>query len=189
MAIQLKYSEEELLLLLNTKQEVAFEYLYDHYSGALYGVLNNILRNDDEATDLLQDVFVKIWRRIDTYESTKGRLFTWMINIARNAAIDFLRSREYKNTSQNQELTESVYNSVVDATAHEDYIGIEALVNSLKEEFRVLIKLAYYRGYTHEEIAKELDLPVGTVKTRLRAAIQQLRKLMLMILIILLLWI
>lgn len=189
MSMKLKYSEEELLSLLNTRQERAFEYLYDHYSSALYGVLVNILRNEDDAADLLQEVFIKIWRKIGTYESSRGRLFTWMINIARNSAIDFLRSSDFRNSSQNHELSESVYNSVVDATPHEDYIGLRALTTTLKEEFRVLVDLAYYKGYTHEEIAKELNIPAGTVKTRLRAALLQLRKLMLLILIFLLLWI
>lgn len=176
-------------MLLQTRQESAFEYLYDSYSSALYGVLIAVLRDNDQANDLLQEVFVKIWRKIDTYESSRGRLFTWMLNIARNSAIDFIRSREHKDASQNQELSESVYNSVADTSSSEDYIGLQALVGTLKEDFRVLIDLAYYKGYTHEEIAAELGIPTGTVKTRLRAAILQLRKLMLLTLIALLLWI
>ncbi len=189
MAIRLKYSEEELVLLLNTRQEAAFEYLYDHYSGALHGVLVNILRDSEQANDMLQEVFVKIWRKLDSYDPSKGRLFTWMINITRNTAIDFLRSSDFQKSSQIQELSESVNNIAAERASREDYIGLRALTNSLKEELRVLIELAYYQGLTHEEIAIELDLPLGTVKTRLRTAILQLRKLMLIVLIILLLWI
>lgn len=189
MPARLKYSEEELLLLLQTRQESAFEYLYDNYSSALYGVLLAVLRDSDHANDLLQEVFVKIWRKMDSYDSSRGRLFTWMLNIARNSAIDFIRSKEHKDANQNQELSESVYNSVADTSSPEDYIGLKAMVSTLKDDFRVLIDLAYYKGYTHEEIASELGIPTGTVKTRLRAAVLQLRKLMLLTLIVLLLWI
>ncbi|GAA4442096.1 ECF RNA polymerase sigma factor SigK [Ravibacter arvi] len=189
MSQKVVYSEEELVLLLRERRETAFDYLYGHYSGALYGVILAIVRDREHASDLLQDAFVKIWRQIHTYDSSKGRLFTWMLNITRNGAIDFLRSKEFRTNIQNQELTEFVSNSVADDPTREDYIGLRALTGTLKEEFRILIEYAYFQGYTQEETAAKLNMPVGTVKTRLRAALQQLRMLMKLLITILLSWI
>lgn len=190
MSLEIKYSEEELVLLLQQRQEIAFDYLYKNYSAALYGTVLSIVKESEVSNDLLQDVFVKIWKQTDTYDRSKGRLFTWMINIARNSAIDYLRSSEFKRRSENQELTESVYNSVSDATPYEDHIGLRSLTNQLKEDYRILIEYAYYKGFTQEEIAKELGVPIGTVKTRLRAALLLLRKLMMQLLLtIMSLWI
>jgi RNA polymerase sigma factor (sigma-70 family) len=184
-----KYSEEELILSLQNRRESAFDYLYDHYSGALYGTILSMIKDTELANDLLQEVFIKIWKQIDSYDPTKGRLFTWMVNIARHGAIDFLRSKEFKNNAKNQPLSNFVYDTVSDTKPSEDYIGLHQIVNQLKEEFRTLIEYAYFKGYTHEEIAGELNLPIGTVKTRLRAALVQLRKLMKLIIALLLLWI
>jgi RNA polymerase sigma factor (sigma-70 family) len=184
-----KFSEEELVLSLKNRHESAFDYLYDHYSGALYGTILGIIKNTEQSCDLLQEAFIKIWRQIDTYDSTKGRLFTWMINIARHIAIDLLRSKEFKNNAKNQPISNFVYDTVTDTKPSEDYIGLHQVVSQLKLEFRILIEFAYFKGYTHEEIATELNLPVGTVKTRLRAALVQLRKIMKLIIILLLLWI
>lgn len=184
-----KYSEEELVLSLQNRRESAFNYLYDHYSSALYGTILAMIKDTELANDLLQEAFVKIWRQIDSYDSTKGRLFTWMINIARHGAIDFLRSKEFKNNSKNQPLSNFVCETVTDTKPSEDYIGLHQIVNQLKAEFRILIDYAYFRGYTHEEMAAELKIPIGTIKTRLRAALVQMRKLMKLLITLLLLWI
>ena len=95
----LKYSEQELVMLLKQRQQSAFSYLYDNYSGALYNVVLAIVPDRDMASDVLQEVFVKIWRQCESYDSSKGRLFTWMMNVARNASIDMLRSKGYQKKS------------------------------------------------------------------------------------------
>src|SRR5476649_2115117 len=87
------YNEEELVLLLKQQSREAFNYLYKQYSAVLYGVVNKVVYDEQTAQDVLQDVFVKIWTNIDQYDAKKGRIYTWMINIARNAAIDKLRSK------------------------------------------------------------------------------------------------
>src|SRR5215217_5978773 len=91
------YGEAELVALLQSHNNQAFTYLYDHYSNALYGIINQIVPDPEFANDVLQEVFVNIWRKIDSYDDSKGRLFTWMLNIARNASIDKLRSKSYRN--------------------------------------------------------------------------------------------
>jgi RNA polymerase sigma-70 factor (ECF subfamily) len=94
---------------LKAKDEQSFSYLYDNYSGALYSIVLQILPDKELANDVLQEVFVNIWRKIDTYDNTKGRLFTWMLNVARNLAIDMVRSKAYQNSQKNQDLPDSVY--------------------------------------------------------------------------------
>ena len=102
-----KYSEQELVVLLNEQSNDAFNYLYDNYSGALYTIINQIVPDKDTANDVMQEVFVNIWRKISTYDAGKGRLFTWMLNIARNAAIDKIRSKGYRDNQRNQPITEN----------------------------------------------------------------------------------
>jgi RNA polymerase sigma-70 factor (ECF subfamily) len=137
--------------------------------------------NDAElANDVLQEVFVNIWRRIEQYDAGKGRLFTWMMNIARNASIDTLRSRSYQNSRKNQSIQENVDTMQVTDVIQPgvDTIGLRKVLEKLKEEQRVLIELAYFKGYTHEEIAELEKIPLGTVKTRIRNALIQLRGLL-----------
>jgi RNA polymerase sigma factor (sigma-70 family) len=100
------YSEQELVYLLQQRNEKAFGYLYDNYSGALYGIVNAIVTDKELANDVLQNVFVNIWRKIESYDATKGRLFTWMLNIARNAAIDEVRSKGFRDSQKNTDYTE-----------------------------------------------------------------------------------
>jgi RNA polymerase sigma-70 factor (ECF subfamily) len=132
------------------------------------------------ANDVLQEVFVNIWRRIEQYDMGKGRLFTWMMNIARNASIDTLRSKSYQNSRKNQSIQDNVDTIQVTDVLQPgvDTIGLRKVLEKLKEEQRILIELAYFKGYTHEEIAELEKLPLGTVKTRIRNALIQLRELL-----------
>ncbi len=170
------YSEAELVHQLQQQDENAFSYLYDNYSGALYNIINQIVTGKELASDVLQDVFVNIWRKIGTYDPGKGRLFTWMLNVARNAAIDKVRSKAYQDGLKNQPLTDDVYTSQTVKQNTDDY-GLRKLVNKLKDEQKILVELSYFQGFTHEEIAKSLNIPLGTVKTRIRSALIQLRTL------------
>lgn len=164
--------------MLRKKDKKTFDYLYDSYSGALYGVILKIIKEEQASQDVLQDVFVKIWKNIETFDASKGRLFTWMVNIARNSAIDVLRSGKFQVFRKNLDIDASVYKeneqlSVTDAT---DTIGLNKLVAGLQDDYRKVIDLAYFKGYTQDEIAKELNIPLGTVKTRCRNALLQLKK-------------
>jgi RNA polymerase sigma factor (sigma-70 family) len=173
------YSEQELVAALREHDETAFSYLYDNYSGALFGIVNSIVTDRETANDVLQNIFINIWRKIDSYDASKGRLFTWMLNIARNASIDEVRSRGYRDRQKNQGFPENVDISVPGAITGPavDDVGLRKVLSRLKEEVRVLLDLSYFQGYTHEEIAKMLQLPLGTVKTRIRTALRQLRTL------------
>ena len=172
-----KYSEQELVLLLNEQSNDAFNYLYDNYSGAIYTIINQIVPDKDTANDVMQEVFVNIWRKIKTYDATKGRLFTWMLNIARNAAIDKVRSKGFRDNQRTQTMPNSESNVLISANPAVSDVGLQKVLTTLNEEYRKLIDLSYFQGFTHEEIAKMLGIPLGTVKTRIRTAISQLRKM------------
>lgn len=174
------YTQDELILLLRDRDQKAFSYLYENYSRALFGVIQSVVNNQEEAEDVLQKAFLKIWNGFSSYDESKGRLYTWMLNIARNMAIDSTRSKHEKIKSKIQSTSENVYqfenNFSVDETSS-DTIGVKALVSELKEEHKTIIDLAYFEGYTQEEISKKLNLPLGTVKTKVRQALLKLREL------------
>jgi len=173
------YNEQELVSLLINRDNQAFAYLYDNYSGALYGIILQILDNTELSNDVLQEVFINIWRKIESYDPSKGRLYTWMLNIARNASIDTLRSKSFQNSQKNQSFPENVDGlSVGTSQLNIDNIGLRKMLEKLKGDQRVLIDLAYFKGYTHEEIADIEGIPLGTVKTRIRTALQQLRNIL-----------
>ena len=173
-----KYDEHELVVLLNEQSNDAFNYLYDNYSGALFTVINQIVPDKDTAGDVLQEVFVNIWKKINTYDSSKGRLFTWMLNIARNAAIDKVRSKGYRDNQRNQSIIETENSGLnISSNPAVSDVGLKKVLTKLNEESRKLIDLSYFQGFTHEEIAKMLGIPLGTVKTRIRTAIIQLRSM------------
>jgi len=169
------YTEADLVQLLKERDNRAFNYLYEHYSAALYGIILPIVNEQEVANDVLQEVFLNIWRKIDSYDPTKGRLFTWMLNIARNASIDMVRSKSFQNTRKNQPLQENVNWNTTAQLRNMDNIGLRKVLEKLKDEQRTLVELAYFRGYTHEEIAAMEGIPLGTVKTRIRTALIQLR--------------
>jgi RNA polymerase sigma-70 factor, ECF subfamily len=174
-----KYSEEQMVELLGQGDQRAFSILYDNYSRALFGVIKKVIMDDVIAEDLLQDTFVKIWNNRKMYDHSKGRLYTWMLNICRNTSIDYLRSKQNRMDGQIQRNENTVHeiNKTNNIEINTDTIGIKKIVSSLKEDQRRLIDLAYFEGYTQEEIAKKLEIPLGTVKTRVRAALTVLRSL------------
>ncbi len=174
-----KYSEEELVYQLQMQDQSAFSYLYDNYAAALNGVIHRMVDDTQLAEDILQEAFIRIWNNFKQYDAGKGRLFTWMVNITRNLTIDTLRSKGYKKQQKISQDEYSVSNYQSKELANRfDSIGLNKQLASLKPEYKNLIDLAYFGGYTQEEISKETGIPLGTVKTRMRTAIMELRKMM-----------
>ena len=170
------YEEQDLVALLKEKDNGGFTYLYEHYSGALYGVIKQIVTDMELANDVLQETFVNIWRKIDSYDAAKGRLFTWMLNIARNAAIDKTRSKSFQQGLKHQSIDGDYIQPSVKPGI--DDFGLKRIILKLKDEQRMLIQLSYFQGFTHEQIAKSLNIPLGTVKTRIRSALTQLKAML-----------
>lgn len=170
-------TEAELVRRLRAKDRTALEYLYDHYSAALYGAIFRIIQKEAVAEEVLQDVFLKIWDKFDQYDASKGKLFTWLLNVARHQAIDKTRSREISKDRK----TDDIQN-VVSKIDNEDYIeqrvdgiGVKDILKDLPKEQHFVVEHLYLKGYTQSELADEFNIPLGTVKTRLRLAMQQLR--------------
>ncbi len=174
-----KYSEETLIELLRTHREEGFSYLYEHYSGALYGTIRKIIADEGTAEDVLQESFIKIWKGIEGYDASKGRLYTWMLRLCRNCAIDRLRSKGEVMKSKIQSREEPVYETDANtlfSTTSIDTIGMSKALEGLKPEYQQVIHMSYYAGFTLDEISKQFSIPLGTVKTRMRQALILLRR-------------
>lgn len=176
-------SEAVLIEKLSRRDQQAFHWLYDQYASALFGVIRKIVHDEEQARDLLQDTFIKIWNNLDAYDASKGRLFTWLLNVARNTAIDSLRSAKAgsRPNSAHAIHTDAENVFIVDKQHQADpvnieHIGVQDIVSKLRPERKMLIDLVYFNGYTHEEAAEVLNLPLGTVKTRIRSALQELKQ-------------
>jgi RNA polymerase sigma-70 factor (ECF subfamily) len=168
-----------LISSLKEKDEKAYAYLYDNYSAALYGIIFKVVNDEDDASDVLQEAFISIWKGIATYDSTKGgSLFTWMLNVARNKAID--RYRQKNRVAENQTDYKNVHignEQFKSTTTNTDKIGLNTLIDKLKPDLKEMIELHYFKGYTHQEITDRMQLPLGTVKTRMRSAMKDLKQL------------
>lgn len=173
------YNEKELVNGVKRGDKAAFEEAYDRYSPALYGVVLKILQDEAQAQDVLQDAFVKIWKKIHSYDDTKGRFFTWLLNLTRNTAIDAYRKNQRKPKDKIQVLDHNVNIEDGHQTKQNvDAIGIHKVIDQLPDEQKILIEYLYFKGYTQKETAEELDVPLGTVKSRIRMAVQSLRKVL-----------
>lgn len=172
------YTNDELVRLIRQRDQQAFAFLYDRYSQALFNVIIQLTGNTEEAEDILQVSFLKIWNNFSTFDEKKGRLYTWMLNIARHQAIDAMRSKQGKmrqktNSPGNQHHLSKV---PTEASAY-DLFSFGNLLNVLGEEHRTIILLSYFEGFTQDEISRQLSIPLGTVKTRVRQALTRLREI------------
>lgn len=179
MAQKLTYTQDELVDLIKKRDQEAFSYLYDNYSKAMFGIIYNVVHHQEDAEDLLQQLFVKIWNNITSYDSSKGRLYTWMLNLARNLAIDHTRTRHEKMKSKIQSVNDSVYElkNHTSQNTENDFLGLNVFINELKTDHKNIIDLVYFKGYTQEQVSNELNMPLGTVKTKVKQAITILREL------------
>ena len=170
-------SEESLVEMLRNRDSKGISILYDNYSKSLFAIIIRIVENKELAEDILQEAFVKIWNNFSSYDNTKGRLYTWMLNVARNQALDKLRSKAENNSSKNQSI-DTVVHIVDKADSYKsniDIIGVKEITEKLDPEHKVIIDLLYFKGYTQAEAANKLQIPLGTIKTRARMAIIKLR--------------
>ncbi|MBC2845728.1 RNA polymerase sigma factor [Winogradskyella flava] len=172
---------DSLVKRFQNKDQVAFETLYQMYSASMHGVIYNIVKDPDISQELMQDVFIKAWQKAESYSPQKGRFFTWLINIARNAAIDKTRSKAYRQSRQNLDADNfvDIISSHDNLDSSTDAIGIKKFVTNLGQKCKDVIELLYFKGFTQKEASEELNMPIGTIKTRNRNCIQQLRDMVL----------
>ena len=174
-------SDVELLHAVASGDEGALTRLYDAYRVILFGLLVRILNSREEAEDILQDVFIQVWRRAKDFDEKRGRPFTWLVTLARSRAIDRLRqlgARQRLATGASQEQTEVVSDALTDAIRIANRETVQRALAELPDEQRNALVLAYFDGLTQSEIAMKLNTPLGTVKTRMRTGMQKLRALL-----------
>ncbi|MEL6865710.1 MAG: RNA polymerase sigma factor [Bacteroidota bacterium] len=169
-------SEQEIVTLLRQRDLRGISALYDQYGNFIFGLIYEVVNLEDLAEIVLQDTFLKVWNKIDSFSFEKGRFLTWLMNVARNTAIDMMRSKNYKQTMRLISL-DSVPNdlekTVLDIRM--ENIDLRDIVARLDKKYEEVIALVYFKGYTHVEVSDELGLPLGTVKSRIRKAFKDLR--------------
>ncbi|HEX9601959.1 MAG TPA: RNA polymerase sigma factor [Mariniflexile sp.] len=168
--------EKEIVSLLERGDKKAITILYENYADALYGVIKKIITDDDTAQDVLQECFVKIWRYSKKYDSSKAKLFTWLYRIAYNTAIDKVRSQKNKDGKEVQIENSNVYKISADEL-NQDVMDIQKHLNSLDEKYQIVINALFFEGMTQQEASEELDIPLGTIKSRLKIGLRELKKI------------
>lgn len=172
-------ADTHLLHGIAERDQKAFMTLYERYGNLVYSLALRVVRHQIMAEEVTQDVFLKIWQQPTRWNPALGQFSSWLLTITRNAGIDRLR-KERRHWRPEQELVDAAFQvgeeSVIDENAYwYDGLILTRLLQQLPPEQRQLIELAFYQGYTHSELAENLHLPLGTVKTRLRTGLQKLR--------------
>src|SRR5688572_30462770 len=154
-------TETSLIENLKAGDEKALSLLYDKYAPALYGIILKIVKQPELAEDVLQESFVKIWTNIAQYDSARGRLFTWLLNICRNQAIDKIRSGSYLVGLKTEDITQAkLNNSNTGTETHPEHIGIKEITEKLIPDQKIIIDMLYFEGFTQSEVAKALNIPL-----------------------------
>lgn len=175
---KLRLSEDKLIEGLQNMDGSAMSALYSMYSDSLYRVISTIVVIDEVAQDLLQETFIKIWKSFKQYDPRKGRLYTWMIRLARNISIDYLRSVNHRNYTVSENLFESTQqiDQKFQVSYNPELIGVRDMTTILNEDQRKTLDLIYFKGYTHVQAAEELNVTVGIIRSRLQSSITELRR-------------
>ncbi len=168
--------EKQIVILLQNSDKKAISLLYENYADALFGVIKKIIEDDDTAQDVLQESFVKIWRYANKYDASKAKLFTWLYRIAYNTAIDKVRSQKNKQGKEVQMETSNVY-KVTSNELNQDVLDIQKHLKSLDEKYQIVINALFFEGMTQQEASDELEIPLGTIKSRLKIGLRELKKI------------
>jgi RNA polymerase sigma-70 factor, ECF subfamily len=180
-------ADQEMILRIGRGDQTAFSALYDRLSGPLYSLALKILGDTPDAQDALQEVFVQIWSRAETYDPEKSSVFSWAVLLTRSRAIDRLRARDRRlrvvvgSTADEARLAEATDASTVESAADtankkDEAAHVRSLLNNLPDDQRQAIELAFFGHRTHHEIAAQLGQPLGTVKARIRRGLLKLRE-------------
>ena len=164
--------------LIRIRSREGFDLLYRQYAHVIYGTCMRLVQDESVAEDIVQETFVKAWKHIEQFSPDRASFTTWILNIARYTTIDYLRSKQHKQRQRNLALEDSDLSiDKPSLAANADNIGLKSMVAKMEPKYRVVIDLIYFSGYTQEEAASILQIPIGTVKTRTRFALGQLRGL------------
>ncbi len=172
-------ADRELIERLKNGDKNAFREIYARYSQVVFNLAFRMLRSREEAEEVVQEIFLQVWNKADSYDPERGAISTWIVNIARSRAIDKLRTLGYRD--QTTELIEERVNSRSDYSRiiedrEESRKVIREALDSLPENQRVAIEIVFFEGLTHIEAAERLNEPVGTIKTRIRLGVSKLKE-------------
>ncbi|NND14839.1 MAG: sigma-70 family RNA polymerase sigma factor [Eudoraea sp.] len=168
--------ESHIVRQLRNKESGAMEFIYDNYADTFYGILLQILRDEGHAQDCLQDAMVKIWKNGNKYNADRGRLYTWMLTIVRRTAFDFMKSKNIKIRDKIQNISDVVYDKESDDKITPEHLDLRKYLGKLETKYAEVLDLVFFKGMTRDEASQHLDIPIGTVKTRLRIALREMRK-------------
>lgn len=166
-----------LLRRIQRGDEAALAMVYAGYGRAVYSLTLHVLHNAGLAQEATQDTFMKLWNNPLAYDSSKGEFSSWLLTMARYTAIDHLR-REMRRTGRNIDLPETLAAEDEEHLSESEAGQLHALLGELPRDQRVLVEMAFFQGLTHSQLAERMDLPIGTVKTRLRLGLQKMRGLL-----------
>lgn len=168
--------EREIVDLLENGDKKAITLLYKNYADSLYGVIKKVISDENVAQDVLQETFVKIWRYSKKYDSSKAKLFTWLYRIAYNTSIDKVRSLKNKTEKEVQIDTSPVY-KITSNELNQDVLDIQKHLKTLDEKYQIVINALFFEGMTQQEASDELNIPLGTIKSRLKIGLRELKKI------------
>ncbi|NNG08747.1 MAG: RNA polymerase sigma factor [Arenibacter sp.] len=168
--------ENHIVELLQERNDKAISLLYEHYGDTLYGVAYKVVRDEELAQDVVQESFVKIWKKADSYDPTKAKLFTWLFRITRNTAIDKLRSANTKSDKEIQMDVSDVYKLGTEGI-NPDLLDVQDNLDKLDLKYQIVLDALFFQGMTQQEASDELDIPLGTIKSRLKIGLRELKKL------------
>ena len=167
--------ESEIVLLVRQRKQRGMTLLYEQYSASIFGVILRIISDKSVAEEVLQKSFLKAWNKIESYDSSKSSLYTWLSAIARNSSIDKVRLKSFQNSNETESFDSNVHKHA-SSQNNLDHLDTEKLLRGLDTKYRIVLDMLYLQGYTQSEVSKKLDIPLGTVKTRVRSAIKFLRE-------------
>jgi len=168
--------EKEIVYLLSKSDKRAISLLYEYYADSLYGVILKIVTDEHVAQDVLQESFVKIWKNAKKYDAKKAKLFTWLYRIVYNTAIDKVRSTSTKTNKEVQIETSNVY-KLTSKSLNQDVLDIKKHLSTLDEKYQIVINALFFEGMTQQEASDELEIPLGTIKSRLKIGLRELKKI------------
>lgn len=168
-----KQDTKDVVTLIRQKNEQGLSLLYDAYGDAIYGMAFRILRKKEESEEVVQTTFLKAWNHIDSFDENRATLFTWLAGIAKNAAIDTFRLKSFQREKEQLSFSASDYG--LNHSPGIKGVDVAALIKDLPDKHKILLDKMFLEGYSQQEIADALSMPLGTVKTRLREGIQMLR--------------
>ena len=168
--------EQEIVGLLKHGDKRAIALLYEHYADTLLGVISKVITDEDLAQDVLQESFIKVWKKAKSYDPSKAKLFTWLYRIAYNTSIDKVRSVSNKENKEVQIEISNVYKISTEGL-NQDVMDIKKHLKSLDPKYQIVLNALFFEGMTQQEASDELEIPLGTIKSRLKIGLRELKKI------------